>query len=120
MLKENQEQVVEPVSLLQLKHQNLKLQKNPNQPQLRYVLTSQINTGSNKNKDIQETRSFNVKENRVFKDYLAKTGFCFVHKLLGVFNINTLTEYAVTKEPIINTCNKMVHEIASWKLFQLY
>jgi hypothetical protein len=48
MLKENQEQVVEPVSPLQLKHQNLKLQKNPRQLQLKYVLTSKINTGSNK------------------------------------------------------------------------
>jgi hypothetical protein len=46
MLKENQEQVVEPVSPLQLKHQNLKLQKNPRQLQLKYVLTSKINTGS--------------------------------------------------------------------------
>jgi len=87
MLKENQEQVVEPVSLLQLKHQNLKLQKNPRQLHLKHVLTSQINTGSNKNKDIQETSSLKIKENRVFKDYLAKTGFCFVHKLLGIFNI---------------------------------
>jgi hypothetical protein len=87
MLKENQEQVVEPVSPLQLKHQNLKLQKNPRQLQLKYVLTSKINTGSNKNKDIQETSSLKIKENRVFKDYLANTGFCFVHKLLGIFNI---------------------------------
>jgi len=102
MLKENQEQVVEPVSLLQLKHQNLKLQKNPRQLHLKHVLTSQINTGSNKNKDIQETSSLNVKENRVFKDYLAKTGFCFVHKVFFLDYINTLTEYAVTKRPIIN------------------
>jgi hypothetical protein len=87
MLKENQEQVVEPVSPLQLKHQNLKLQKNQRQLQLKYVLTSKINTGSNKNKDIQETSSLKIKENRVFKDYLANTGFCFVHKLLGIFNI---------------------------------
>ena len=105
MLKENQEQVVEPESLLQLKHQNLNLQKNPRQLHLKHVLTSQINTGSNKNKDIQETSSLNVKENRVFKDYLAKTGFYFFHNLQVFFfwdYINTLTEYAVTKGPIIN------------------
>jgi hypothetical protein len=64
-----------------------KAQKNPRQLQLKYVLTSKINTGSNKNKDIQETSSLKIKENRVFKDYLANTGFCFVHKLLGIFNI---------------------------------